>query len=353
MLSAKAKNITPYTAGEQPQDGVYIKLNTNENPYPPVPEIYQCLAGADFSNLRLYPDPNNVKLRQAIAQKEGVGVDNIFVGNSSDEVLALAFLTLFEKTKGALLFPDITYSFYKVWADLYDIPYKTLPLDDSYKIRVKDYLDKGSKCGIIFANPNAPTSILLERDAIESILKANKSIPVVVDEAYIEFAEKNASSVPLIKKYKNLIVVKTFSKSHSLAGARVGYAVGDKVAIDGLFRIKDCFNSYPLDRICADIATIAITASDYYNDITAKIISTRNKTADKLAKIGYTVLPSSANFLFVSHPKFSGTDIYNYLKKNKILVRVWDKPRLSEYARITIGTETDMNELCKRLEMFK
>ena len=348
FLSQKANDIIPYSAGEQLSGG-YIKLNTNENPYPPAPEVAKLLAEADFSNLRLYPDPDSKELRQAIAKKESVEAGNVFAGNGSDEVLALVFLTFFDPARGDLLFPDVTYSFYKVWAGLYDIPYKTIPLDNEYKIKAEDYCGQNGISGIIFANPNAPTSIFLEREEIEKILNANKTIPVVIDEAYIDFAGKELSCVSLTKKYKNLIIIKTFSKSHSLAGARVGYAIADKELTDGLFKIKDCFNSYPINRLSAEIAKMAIRTNDYYIDTTAKIISTRNKTADKLSKAGYKILPSSANFLFVRHPEKNGTEIYNYLKKHNILVRVWDKPRLNEYVRITIGTDEEMNKLCKCL----
>jgi len=360
MISKKAQNIAPYTAGEQPQGGGYIKLNTNENAYPPSPQIKEYLAGADISNLRLYPDPANVKLRTAIAAAHGVGVENVFVGNGSDEVLALAFLTLFERTGGSVVFADVTYSFYKVYAELYDLPYKEVALDGEYRVRVGDYVNderrmtndelRSGVSGIVLANPNAPTSVLLERGGIEKILTANKDIPVIVDEAYIDFAGEGSSCVPLINKYKNLVVVKTFSKSHSLAGARVGYAIAGKPLIDALFKIKDCFNSYPLDKISADISAIAIADKGYYQGIRDKVVATRDRVATALRGMNCTVLPSSANFLFVSVAGYTGAQIYEYLKDQKILVRTWNKPRISDFVRITIGTDAEMDKL---LEVWK
>ena len=352
LISSKAQNIAPYVAGEQPQGGGYIKLNTNENPYPPAPQIKEYLAGADISKLRLYPDPDNTELRQAIATAHGVDKSSVFVGNGSDEVLALAFLAFFERTAGEVLFPDITYSFYKVYAELYDLKYRQIQLDRNFEIKADDYIKRSNAAGIIFANPNAPTSILLGCGEIERILNANHDIPVIADEAYIDFAPQGSSCVPLVAKHKNLVVVKTFSKSHSLAGARVGYAIADKPLIDALFKIKDCFNSYPLDRISADIAVIAMGAEGYYKDVRDKVAAVRDRTAAKLKDMGCTVLPSAANFLFVSMPKFSGTQIYNYLKERKILVRLWDKPRIGSFVRITVGTDSEMDKLVNEWKAF-
>jgi len=353
LVSKKAQNITPYTSGEQPQGYVCLKLNTNENAYPPSPQIKQYLLTADICNLRLYPDPNNNKLKCAIADSLGIEPDNIFVGNGSDEVLALAFLTYFEKTRGRLLMPDITYSFYPVYANLYDIQFESVPLDIDFGIRIDDYINKARKgkvCGIIFANPNAPTGILLSLSEIERLLIECPDVPVVVDEAYIDFAHEGASAISLLSKYPNLIVVRTFSKSHSLAGARVGYCAASTFLINALGRIKDCFNSYPLDRISADIAAISIADKDYSTEVVGKIVSTRGRTASKLKEFGCKILSSGANFLFVSIPGMTGQAVYRYLKDRYILVRNWSTGRIADFVRITIGTDEDMDILIGHIQ---
>ena len=350
MISVKAQNIAPYVAGEQPESGAYIKLNTNENPYPPSPKIKEFLALADFCKLRLYPDPQSVRLREAIARKEDVTVHNVFVGNGSDEVLALAFLTLFERTRGRVLFGDVTYSFYRVWAELFDLAYTAVPLSAEYKIIGEDYCGSKDISGIVIANPNAPTSRLLALKDIEMIVSVNKNTPVIVDEAYIDFAGANTSAVGLTARYNNLVVVKTFSKSYSLAGIRVGYAIASEPLISALTRIKDCYNSYPVGMISGAAATIAIGDAEYHKLTVERIIRTRESASKELVRAGFEVVPSAANFLWVRHFELTGMQIYGYLKNNNIIVRAWDKPRLDGHVRITVGNDGDMDKLCKALK---
>lgn len=339
--------LDPYVPGEQPKDQRYIKLNTNECPYPPSPKVLEAIHAAADGTLRLYPDPNADALKDAIAEYYAVGRNNVFVGNGSDEILAHAFHGLFKHDK-PLLFPDISYSFYPVYANLYQIDVQPVALRDDFSLNLTDYrIDNG---GVIFPNPNAPTSMAVGLDAIESLLQRNPDSVVVVDEAYIDFGGETA--IPLTVKYPNLLVVQTFSKSRSLAGLRVGFAVGHADLVEGLERIKNSFNSYPLGRMAIAGAAAAIRDRTYFESVCSKIMATRAITVQKLQDMGFTVLPSSANFVFARPPQGNAGAFYLGLKEHGVLVRYFNKPRISEYLRITIGTDEEMAEfLCVTAEL--
>ncbi len=336
FLSRKAATITPYEAGDQPQGSGIIKLNTNENPYPPSPkalEVLRCFAG---ERLRLYPSPDGGKLKSAVAQIYGLPEDHVFCGNGSDEVLGLAFQAFFD---GDVVFPDITYSFYPVWAELYGISCKAVPLNDDFTVPV----DEMTGGGVVLANPNAPTGIALGLAEVERILQRNGEHVVIIDEAYASFGAGSAAS--LISKYPNLLIVSTMSKSHALAGLRVAFALGQPHLIEGLMRIKDSFNSYPLDMIAQDAAAAAILDTAYCAAMSRKVIATRERTAECLTELGFKVLPSKANFVFASHPGVSAAALKAHLAENNIYVRHFNKPRIFDYLRITIGTNEQMDTL--------
>lgn len=345
-LSALAKGICPYVPGEQPQDKQYIKINTNENPYPPSEKVMQAMQQAVNDDLRRYPDPEATLLRNTIADSEGLSADNVFCGNGSDEVLAMCFLAFFNKDK-QILFPDISYTFYPVYAQLFQIDYKMVEVDERFNIVNSHYMvDNG---GIIFPNPNAPTGIFKTLDEIEQLCQYNLSKGVViVDEAYIGFGGESA--VSLINKYDNLLVVRTLSKSHSLAGLRLGYALGNKQLIDGLNRIKNSFNSYVCDRVAQAGAIAAILDKEYYESTGRKIILTREEVTMNLASLGFNVLPSKANFVFIHHDKINAKELYLYLKDNGVLVRYFDKPRIDSFLRVTIGTLDEMKIFIKYIK---
>lgn len=327
--------LTPYVPGEQPKVKNLIKLNTNESPYPPSPKVERLLQNFDYDDLRLYPDPTAEGLKKCIADYYGMTTNQVFVGNGSDEVLAHIFMGLLKQTK-PILYPDITYSFYPVYCGLYDIDYHTVPLLEDFSIDPNDYTTENG--GIIFPNPNAPTGKLLALDAIESILQANKNVVVVVDEAYIDFGGETAIS--LVNQYPNLIVVQTFSKSRALAGSRVGFAVAHPALIEGLERVKNSFNSYPLDRIAIESACLAIEDKVYFESICQKVIDTREDLTEFLTQNNFEVIPSKANFVFAKHKVKPAEEIALALREQAIIVRYFNKPRIDEYLRITIGTET-------------
>lgn len=331
--SEVVKKITPYVPGEQPKDPNIIKLNTNENPYGPSPMVIEALTKEAGSTLRLYPDPDCGRVKSAVADYYGIGASQVFVGNGSDEVLAHTFQGLFKHEK-PLFFPDITYSFYPVYCELYDIKYETIPLTDNFEIRLVDYLRPNG--GIIFANPNAPTGCLTPEDDIEHLLEVNDGSVVVIDEAYIDFG--GISSVRLINRFPNLLVIQTLSKSRSLAGLRVGFAIGNKDLISALERIKSSFNSYPLDRFAIAGAVAAMKDIEYFEKMRDTIISTRTKLSYQLQSLGFNVLPSSSNFLFVSHPKMEAEYLFAQLRKKSIIVRYFNRPRIDQFLRITVGT---------------
>jgi histidinol-phosphate aminotransferase len=338
--------LTPYVPGEQPKAANLIKLNTNENPYGPSPKVLAALHAEVGDNLRLYPDPNSDKLKRAIADFHSVTADQVFVGNGSDEVLAHTFLALL-KHDAPLLFPDITYSFYPVYCHLYGIDYREIPLTQSFEIRVDDYLQKNG--GIIFANPNAPTGRFLPVSEIERLLKTNKDTAVVVDEAYIDFGGE--SCVGLIKHYPQLLVTHTLSKSRALAGLRVGYALGQAPLIEALVRVKDSFNSYPLDHFAQAGATAAMEDRGWLESSCKKVISTRARLTAEMETIGFEILPSGANFIFARHPKFVGAELAAKLREHNIIVRNFKKPeRVAPFLRISIGNDAECNALLAALK---
>lgn len=338
--SQVVRDLEPYVPGEQPQIDGLIKLNTNESPYPPSPDVIKVMTHDAIDRLRLYPDPNSKKLKATIAKYYGAQADQVFVGNGSDEVLALVFMAFFQQAK-PLLFPDISYSFYPVYCKLFNIDYQTVSLRDDFSIHFNDY--STSNGGIIFPNPNAPTAIGKPLADIETLLQNNTESVVVVDEAYIDFGGETAIS--LIDKYPNLLVVQTLSKSRALAGLRVGFAAGNKELIDALDRVKNSFNSYPLDRL-AEAATIAaFEDDDYFKRCRDKIIATREWTVKELELIGFSVLPSQANFVFVKPANNNAADLAQKLREQKILVRYFSAPRIDQFLRITIGTDEQMQRL--------
>jgi len=332
--------LTPYTPGEQPQIEQLIKLNTNENPYGPSPKVLEAITDASSDDLRMYPDPNSTDLKQTIASYHGLTLNEVFVGNSSDEVLAHAFRGLLKQDK-PLLFPDITYSFYPVYCALFDIEYQQIPLRADFSLNIDDYpLENG---GIIFANPNAPTGISLARSEIEALLKRHPDSVIVIDEAYVDFGGESA--VNLISAYPNLLVTQTLSKSRGLAGLRVGFALGNKELVDGLERIKNSFHPYALDRLALAGAQAAFEDDDYFSSSCKKVISTRTQTAIKLEGLGFDVLPSAANFVFARHPEHDAATLFKVLREHNIVVRYFNAPRLSDYLRISIGTDQEMEAL--------
>ncbi len=342
------RKVVPYTPGEQPKDKKIIKLNTNENPYGPAPKVLEVLKSFDVDNLRLYPDPAVTKLVDSIADFYGLSSDKVFVGVGSDDVLAMIFMTFFNSKK-PILFPDITYSFYDVWADMLGISYETVALDDNFKINAKDYNRENG--GIIFPNPNAPTGELLGLDVIEEIIRENQDVIVVVDEAYIDFGGESA--LPLIDKYDNVIVVQTFSKSRSLAGSRVGYAMANPVLIKFLNDVKYSFNSYTMDRITIELGSACVEDRNYFEETCDKVIKTREWTKKELARLGFVFGDSMSNFIFARHPKVSGQKLFEDLKTAGIYVRHFNSPeRIKEYLRISIGTDEQMEKLISFLENY-
>jgi histidinol-phosphate aminotransferase len=347
--------LEPYVPGEQPRDRKFIKLNTNENPYPPSPKVTEAVGrvlAQDGETLRLYPDPACTTLRSVIAERYGVKPEQVFAGNGSDEVLAFAFAAFFptasitgdgSDTSGgsAVLFPDITYSFYSVYANLWDVPYKKIPLDTNFAIRAADY--RVPNGGIIFPNPNAPTGRALDVEQILSLaeFQEKQGRVLIVDEAYAAFGAESA--VPHIKAYPNMITVHTLSKSASLAGMRVGFAIAQEELIEGLCRVRDSFNSYTLDCLAQAAAAAAIVDTAYYDEITARVIATRERVAAELEADGFTVIPSAANFLFIRFPNISGAGAFAKLRERGILVRHFNKERIGDFLRVSVGTGEEMD----------
>jgi len=349
MFTERLKNLTPYVPGEQPQDRQYIKLNTNENPYPPSPAVADYLKQVDVDSLRRYPDPLFTDLRAALAERYGVGADQVFVGNGSDEVLSFMFYAFFDSRNGPLLFPEFTYSFYPVYCDFYAIAYEKVPLLDDFAVDLNGFLDAGTSCGLIFPNPNAPTGIFLPLARIEALLESYpRNRVVAVDEAYIDFGGESAAG--LIDKYPNLIVVRTFSKSMSLAGLRLGFAMGDQALIKALYTVKDSFNSYPVGTLAQRAGLLAVKNRVYYDDITARVIATRESFSAALDRLGWLCLPSAANFVFASKKGVSGKEVYRTLKAQGILVRYFSVAGLEDFVRITIGTPAEMDALVAAIE---
>lgn len=340
------RRVEPYVPGEQPRQKV-VKLNTNENPYPPAPGVERALRELDTADFRLYPDPACSVLVDAIADFYKVGKDQVFVGVGSDDVLSLCFLTFFNSDK-PVFFPDITYSFYKVWAELYRIPYECKKVDEDFRIVKEDYY--GANGGVIFPNPNAPTAIYENLQFVEDILRHNRDVIVIVDEAYIDYA--GPSAIELVDQYDNLIVTQTFSKSRSMAGMRIGYAIASPKLIRYLNDVKYSFNSYTLNRASLVCGAESVKDREYFEKTVAEIVGTRERTKERLAKMGFSFTDSSANFLFVTHPEYDAGDMFRALKEAGIYVRWWDSDRIRQYMRITVGTEEEMETLFAFLEQY-
>ena len=341
------RKVVPYVAGEQPKQKDVIKLNTNECPYPPAPAVEKALKEIDFDSFRLYPDPDTSSITEALAKYYNVSKKNVFVGVGSDDVLSMAFLTYFNSDK-PILFPDVTYSFYDVWADLYRIPYKTVPLKDDWSIDKEGF--KQENGGVIFPNPNAPTGLFEDVSTVEEIIAANPNVVVIVDEAYIDFGGE--SVIPLTSKYDNLLVVQTFSKSRAMAGMRIGFCIGNEKLIGYLNDAKFSFNSYTMNRPAQELGALAVLDDAYFKDITGKIVKTREWTKKELTRLGFTFPDSKANFIFASHKSIPAKDIYTYLRTRNIFVRYWDKARINNSLRITIGTDEQMKTLIGALEEY-
>ena len=348
----RTKNLEPYVPGEQPPDGrKIIKLNTNECPYPPSPAVRDVLAGfvgQQFSSLRLYPNADGQAVREAFARRAGLDPAQVFVGNGSDEVLAVAFQA-FYGGQAPLWLPEVSYSFYPVYCRLYGVPFRTIPMKKDLSVDLEQFLDKSSPCGgVALANPNAPTTLALDLGQIEALLRAHPDVVVLVDEAYVDFGGESALS--LVPQYENLLVVQTLSKSRALAGLRVGFAAGSKDLIEGLDRVKNSFNSYPLDRIAIACAAASLNDEENFRRTVDQMVATRARAAEALAGMGFIVPDSKANFLFVTHPRCRAEVLFQGLKKRGILVRHFSNPLINNYLRISIGTDVEMDALCFALK---
>ncbi|MDR3225633.1 MAG: histidinol-phosphate transaminase [Clostridiales Family XIII bacterium] len=341
-------HIEPYVAGEQKRVQGLIKLNTNENPFPPSPAVTDALRAYDTADFARYPDPGVKRLARVIAEQTGIPEDGIFVGNGSDEVLAFAFRAFFNSGK-PVLFPDITYSFYPVWCRLFGIPYEEIPLDGDFRIRARDYGRENG--GVVIANPNAPTGIAEEEAFFEHLLASNPASVVIVDEAYVRFGAH--SVLPLLKKYENLFVARTFSKSMSMAGLRLGLGFGSPALISAIGSVKDSFNSYTVSSLQARVGAAAVADEAYYRAQTEKLLQTRDWFAASMRGLGFTVLESCANFVFVTHPEIPAEPLYVWLKERNILVRWFGKPRINNHLRITIGLDEEMEALLSALKEYK
>lgn len=341
------RDIEPYVPGEQSMEKNIVKINANENPYPPSPEAIKAINEFDCNRLRFYPDANALEFKKALAEFYGVSVENVFLGNGSDDVLALSFQAFFNSDK-PIAYPDITYSFYPVWCRLFNIPYKNYPLDDNFRINPEDYKEQNG--GVVIPNPNAPTSLGEGREFIERIMEYNKDSVVIIDEAYVDFG--GYSSVELTKKYENLLITGTFSKSRSLAGMRIGYAIGSKTLISVLEAVKNSYNSYTLNSVSMAAGTAAIKDRAYFESTVSKVIATRQRVAEELRALGFTVLNSQTNFLFATHNAISIKDYFEWLKAQKVFIRYFNLPRINNYVRITIGTDDEMNEFLNKTKEY-
>ena len=340
----KLRKIEPYVPGEQSDNPDLVKLNANENPYPPSPRVQEVLRQFDAGRLRLYPDANGRSLRRALADHFGLAPAQIFLGNGSDDVLALCFQAFFASDK-PILFPDITYSFYPVWCNLLRVPFERVPLREDFTLDPRAF-DRPNG-GVIFPNPNAPTSLGIGLDVIEDILRHNQDCVVIIDEAYVDFG--GVSCLPLLEKYGNLVIVQTMSKSRSLAGLRVGYALCSAELAAVLESVKNSYNSYPMDALALACGTGSVEDDAYFRATCAKVIATRDRTAERLRTLGFTVLPSQTNFLFATHPSRAAEEIFTALKKRNIFVRYFRIPKIDRYLRITVGTDAEMDQLCAAL----
>ena len=350
-MSTWQKNIRvvePYVPGEQPKLQNIIKLNTNENPYPPAPAVVETARNIDMNRLKLYPDPTASRLVEALAKFHGVKPTQIFPGVGSDDVLSIAFLTFFNSDK-PVLFPDITYSFYKVWAAVYRIPYDTPALDENFNIVAEDYYRENG--GVVIANPNAPTAIYRNLDFIRDILDHNQDSIVIVDEAYIDFG--GVSALTLLDEYENLVIVRTYSKSKSMAGIRIGYAIASETLIKAMNDVKYSINSYTMNMPSIELGAVAIENNDYYDEVAQKVIATRERTVKRLAELGFECLDSKANFVFARHKSIAGKTLFEELKREGVFVRHFDDERINDFLRITIGTDEQMERLFELLEKYR
>ena len=348
--SPEVRELEPYVPGEQPKIQNLLKLNTNENPYPPSPKVVdavQAVLTHQADALRLYPDPDATALKQAIAKQQNVDVSQVFVGNGSDEVLAHIFKAFFIQQE-PILYPDITYSFYPVYSQFFGVQTKQIPLNEKFEIDISDYEQENG--GIIITNPNAPTSIALGLDKIEQVLKANPNRVIVIDEAYVDFGAESA--VDLVSRYENLVVCQTTSKSRSLAGLRVGFAIGQAHLIAALEAVKNSFNSYPIDRFAIAAAVASFEDQDYFQEQCEKVIASREKLVANLTELGFNVLPSKANFIFATHSLHDAAQLAEKLREQGIIVRYFNKPRINQFLRITIGTDEQNQRLVDTLKML-
>ncbi|MHA7967790.1 histidinol-phosphate transaminase [Paenibacillus sp. CAU 1782] len=343
--SPLASSLEPYVPGEQPKDKTYIKLNTNENPFPPSPKALEAMKEAANADLRLYPDPTCEELVQVAADYYGLTPKQTFAGNGSDELLAFAFAAFFDPAR-PVLFPDITYSFYKVYAKLCGITPKLIPLDESFQVPIDQFA--GDHGGMILPNPNAPTAKLIPLSDVRTLLEANPDRVVIIDEAYIDFGGESA--VKLVPEYPNLLVIQTLSKSRSLAGLRVGLAFGSEELIDGLNRIKNSFNSYTMDRVALCGAVASLQDEAYFQETTAKVVATRDRMIASLTELGFIVTDSKANFLLISHPSYQAAELFKQLREQGILVRYFNSPRIDNYLRVTVGTDEEMDRFLQVLK---
>lgn len=341
------RNIEPYVPGEQSKDKDIVKINANENPYPPSPKAAEVLKNFDTNKLRFYPSANSTKLKEEIAKYYKVDVSNVFVGNGSDDVLAVAFQSFFNSEK-PIVYPDLTYSFYPVWCSLFGIKYKNYPVGDDFRINPEDYKEKNG--GVVIPNPNAPTSLGEGLDFVEKILNYNQDSVVIIDEAYVDFG--GTSSIPLIDKYENLLVTGTFSKSRSLAGLRIGFAIGSKALIDVMEAVKNSYNSYTVDSLSIEMGAASIEDDEYFKSTCKKVIKTRERVTLELEKLGFDVLDSQTNFIFATHNKHNMKSLFEYLKTQKVFIRYFSLPRIENYVRITIGTNEEMDIFLEKTKEF-
>lgn len=341
------RDIEPYVPGEQSKEQNIVKINANENPYPPSPKVIEAIRNFDSRSLRFYPDANASEFKRAVAEYYNVETENVFLGNGSDDVIALAFQAFFNSEK-PIAYPDITYSFYPVWCRLFSIPCKTYPLKDDFRIDVEDYREENG--GVVIPNPNAPTSLGEGQAFIEKLMEYNKDSVVIIDEAYVDFG--GFSSVELTKKHENLLVTGTFSKSRSLAGMRIGYAIGSKALISVLEAVKNSYNSYTVNSISMAAGTAAIRDKEYFNKTVSKVIKTRERVAKELRRLGFTVLDSQTNFLFASNEKLDMKSYFEWLKTQKVFIRYFNLPRINRYVRITIGTDKEMDIFLEKTKEY-
>lgn len=347
LWTKNLRDVEPYVPGEQSKNKNIVKLNANENPYPPSPMVKKALESFDLSELKKYPNANATELKQALADYYNVGIENVFVGNGSDDVIAIAFQSFFNSDK-PIVYPDLTYSFYPVWCRLFDIPYKTYPVDDNFRINVEDYREANG--GVVIPNPNAPTSIGEGLDFVERLMEYNRDCIVIIDEAYVDFG--GVSSIELTKKYENLLVTGTFSKSRSLAGLRLGFAIGSKRLISVMEAVKNCYNSYTVDSLAITMGSASIKDDEYFKDCCKKIINTRERVANEMRGLGFTVADSSTNFLFATRDDLSMKELFEYLKSKNVFIRYFNLPRIDNHVRISIGTDDEMDIFLSRLKEY-